>query len=98
MVAELISLLTFYGLALNFGAAAMFGMPILFHPRISLDDQKIGRDLVLGSAGGGIAGGETARAIIDFNKKMWKAVEEQRRYTGIGLVMLSIGIAMQIAG
>ena len=45
MEAEFISLLTFYGLTLNLGAAAMFAMPIILHPKISLDAQKIERDL-----------------------------------------------------
>lgn len=80
----------------------MFGLPIILHPKISLDAQKIERDLVLLQTPvgitGGISGEDTAKAIIDYNMKMWKVVEEQRRYTGIGLVMLSIGVAIQILG
>jgi len=97
MEAGFISLLAFYGLALNLGAAIMFAMPIILHPKISLDDRRVARHVGMPSIAS-LAESETERAIIDYNKKIWEAVVEQRKYTLIGLVMLSIGIAMQVLG
>ena len=82
------------GTLITAASAIVMAIPVVRPRRIELPVEPIENNVSTYDANRG----EVASAISGFNRNLWEAFQEQRRYTLAGLFLLTLGVLVQLAG
>jgi len=89
-LADLLSLL------FGFSAVIVIAIPFLRARQIAMPSEKIIRTLVASLFSDVPVAADIENAVFQFNKDLWKAVREQRKYTAIGLSLLALSLVLHM--
>ncbi|HEY4673145.1 MAG TPA: hypothetical protein VIH03_03175 [Nitrososphaerales archaeon] len=83
-------------LLFGFSSVIVIAIPFLKGRQIAMPSEKIIRSLVASLFSDAPIAADIENAVFQFNKDLWKAVREQRKYTAIGLVLLALSLVLHM--